>query len=80
MKIQFFITKPKGIGQDIKKYVRDLLIIDDLIDLIDSDLIDHLHQIEEEAKADILRDELIEEAIELLNEARANMDRASGRK
>ena len=71
------ITKPKGIGQDIKKYVRDLSkLIDDLIDLIDSDLIDHLHQIEEEAKADILRDELIEEAIELLNEARANMDRS----
>ena len=75
------ITKPKGIGQDIKKYVRDLSkLIDDLIDLIDSDLIDHLRQIEEEAKADILRDALIEEAIELLNEARANMDRSSGRK
>ena len=41
------ITKPKGIGQDIKKYVRDLSkLIDDLIDLIDSDLIDHLRQIE----------------------------------
>ena len=75
------ITKPKGIGQDINKYVRDLTkFIDDVIDLIDSDLIDHLHQIEEEAKADILRNDLIEEAVELLNEARAKMDRSSGRK
>ena len=75
------ITKPKGISQDINKYVRDLTkFIDDVISLIDSDLIDHLHQIEEEAKADILRNDLIEEAVELLNEARAKMDRAPGKK
>ena len=75
------IKKPKGTGYDIKKYVVNLpKLIDAVIEIIDSDLIDHLRQIEEDAKADILRDELIEEAIELLNEARANMDRSSGRK
>ena len=73
--------KPKGIGQNLDKHLRDLpTMINDVNKSINADLIDLLETINKDLENDISNEGLIQKGIDELNNIRDKMDRSEGRK